>query len=422
MIWSKKQAAFITAPFNHTMDVCEGTPRSSKTTACCFRFARHLVLSRDLNHLVVAASQEQAWRLVMESDGLGLTHIFSGSVIKHDENGDYLKVQTPNGEKKVYYKGGAKKDSEKAIRGLSLGSVFFCEIDILHPTMVQECLRRTWAAKDRWHVADLNPPAPNHPVINDVFNVQDIRWIHWTCKDNPILTAERLAEIEATCKKNPYLYKRDWLGERAIPQGVIYSMFDNNRHIINSIPADERKIEMYFTGDGGLADATSIGCYIVTEKDNKYKLYRVANWYYSGTDTGIVKALSIQAREICGTFIPWCRDIFKMRESFIKIDPACKALRSEMDLLGFYTDAADNNAKDIKGSSKGIKVGIEYLQNSISDDRFFVVDNEKYGHFDFLREIGMYCVDDNGNPVDAYNHAMDETRYAHNYFYKNYVL
>ena len=45
-------------------------------------------------------------------------------------------------------------------------------------------------------------------------------------------------------------------------------------------------------------------------------------------------------------------------------------LRAEFDLLGFYTDRADNN----------------------------------------------------GKPVDAYNHAMDETWYAHNYFYKNYVL
>lgn len=45
-------------------------------------------------------------------------------------------------------------------------------------------------------------------------------------------------------------------------------------------------------------------------------------------------------------------------------------LRAEFNLLGFYTDLADNN----------------------------------------------------GKPVDAYNHAMDETRYAHNYFYKNYVL
>lgn len=62
------------------------------------------------------------------------------------------------------------------------------------------------------------------------------------------------------------------------------------------------------------------------------------------------------------------------------------------------------------------------MQSAIADGRFFCVEDDRFGHKDFLKEIGMYCVDNNGNPVDAYNHAMDEVRYANNYFYKNYVL
>ena len=110
-----------------------------------------------------------------------------------------------------------------------------------------------------------------------------------------------------------------------------------------------------------------------------------------------------------------------MHESNVLIDPACKALRAELELVGLSSDRADNNGRDIKGSSKGIKVGIEYLQSAITDGRFRLVENERFGHADFLREIGLYCVDKNGEPVDAYNHAMDETRYANNYFYKTYV-
>ena len=195
MIWSEKQRDTISAPFTHCLEVNEGTPRSSKTTACVFRFARHLIESRDANHLVVAYSQEQAYRLVMECDGFGLLHIFNGLCkMKHDDNGDHLEVQTPNGTKKVYYKGGGKADSRKSITGLSLGSVYFCEIDLLHMDMVQECFRRTFAARDRWHIADLNPPAPQHPVIREVFEVQDTKWQHWTIKDNPIITEERRRE------------------------------------------------------------------------------------------------------------------------------------------------------------------------------------------------------------------------------------
>lgn len=101
-------------------------------------------------------------------------------------------------------------------------------------------------------------------------------------------------------------------------------------------------------------------------------------------------------------FAPWSCNQFGLRESCWKIDPACKALRKELELFGVFTDQADNNARDIRGTSKGIRVGIEYLQSAISDGRFFLVESSRYSHADFLREIGMYCVDERGKPVDAY--------------------
>lgn len=415
---SKKQEDFILAPYRHTLDVAEGTPRSGKTTACVLRYFLFLNISPDTSHLIVGATQTQAFRLAMDADGNGLLHLFPGSVIKHDDYGDYLEALSDSGLKKIYYKGGAKADSDKSIRGLSLGSVYFCEIDILHANMVQECFRRTYAAAIRWHLADLNPPAPQHPVIRDVFDVQDTNWTHWTPDDNPILTPERKEELRRTLARNPYLYKRDWEGRRTIPQGVIYSMFDPAQHILSSIPYGWQMVEMFFAGDGGLTDASSVGCYGVFRKPEKgFALVRLAAWYYNGGN----KAMSVQARELVGTFAPWCRQQFGRRESDWFIDPACKALRKELELFGIQTTGADNNGHDVKGNRKGIEVGIEYLQNSIQEERFFLLDNDLYGHVDFIREIGLYCVDDHGHPVDAYNHAMDECRYAHNHFAKTYV-
>lgn len=415
---SKKQEAFILAPFRHTLDVAEGTPRSGKTTACVLRYFLFLNISPDTSHLIVGATQTQAFRLAMDADGNGLLHLFLGSVIKHDDYGDYLEALADSGLKKIYYKGGAKADSDKSIRGLSLGSVYFCEIDILHANMVQECFRRTYAAGIRWHLADLNPPAPQHPVIRDVFDVQDTNWTHWTPDDNPILTAERKEELRQTLARNPYLYRRDWLGERTIPQGVIYSMFDPEKHILTAIPPGWQMVEMYFAGDGGLTDATSVGCYGVFRKPQKgFALVRLSAWYYEGGN----KAMSVQAKELAGMFAPWCRQQFGRREADWFIDPACKALRKELELFGISTTGADNNGHDIKGNRKGIEVGIEYLQNSMQEGRFYLLEQDQYGHLDWIREAGMYCVDDHGHPVDAYNHAMDETRYAHNYFAKTYV-
>lgn len=416
--YSEKQLQLISSPFNHTLDWLEGTPRSGKTTAGIHRYARNLITSHDENHLVTAYSAEQAYRLIMEGDGLGLMHVFKGRChTAHDDSGAHLVVNINGSTKKIYWKGGGKADSYKSIQGMSLGSVYFCELPLLHNDMVQECLRRTWAAHDRWHIADMNPPTPHHPCITQVLDIQDCNYTHWTCADNPRLTPQRLKEIEEACSKSPFLYKRDWLGIRTIPEGVIYWMFDEQKMILNKVPNDVDPVEMLFFGDGGTTDATSIGCYIVGRNNKgRHMLFRVGNWYYDGGQ----KAMSTQAKEICGTFIPYMRSKYGMREEDIFIDPACKALRLEFEKLGYDTRRADNNSRDIKGNTKGLKCGIEMLQSGIADGRFFLVDDDKYDVTPWLKEVGLYCVDQHGNPVDAYNHAMDETRYAYNYFAKNY--
>ena len=424
--WGQKQADLIMLPFDRTLDWLEGTPRSGKTTAGIMRYARHLLKSRDNLHLVVGYSAEQAFRLIMDGDGFGLMHIFKGCCrTSHDDSGAHLVISLPDGDKKVYWKGGGKADSHKAITGMSIGSVYFCEINLLHESMIQECFRRTYAAKDRWHIADLNPPAPADPCIKNVLNVQDSRFLHWTCKDNPILTPQRLAEIEAACKKSPFLYKRDWLGQRVIPEGVIYWMFDKDKHIVDRLPDDFTMVEAFVAGDGGTTDATSIGFFIAgfmgdqyAPGEKEYRLYMVGNWHYDGGQM----AMSDQAKHICGEYLPYMRGKYRIRENEIYIDPACKALRLEIEKYGLMTSGADNNGHDVRGTSKGLKVGIEMLQSAIQDGRFYLVEDSRYGTEPFVKEAGLYCVNERGEPIDAYNHVMDATRYGYNHFAKTYGL
>jgi len=418
--FSPKQKKIIKAPFNVTLEALEGTPRSGKTTAGHFRYSYYLTKSRDTNHLISAFNQEQAYRLFIDGDGTGLMHIFGDLCkINHDEHGDHLEVHTPKGIKRVYYKGGAKANSVGAILGMSLGSVVFCEINMLHMSFIQEGFRRTFAAKDRYHLADLNPPAPNHPVIDQVFDVQNTRWTHWTIDDNPILTDERKQEIYGTLKKSKYLLDRDWYGKRVMPEGVIYSMFDMDKNTSSTLLG--KPYEMFFTADGGQSDATSCACFIVTRYNDTFRLNRVAHYYHSGKETGQVKAMSTYAKEI-QEFVKYCTDKYQMHYTEFFVDPACRSLREELRLLRIDTRPANNNAHDIKGSVKGIEVGIERMQNLMTNEQFFLVDDDKYDHYNFIREIGMYVRDEHGKPVDDWNHAQDENRYGGNYFYRHYKI
>ena len=408
-----------------TFELNEGTPRSGKTTADIFKMADFYLRSPDQNHLVTAYNQEQAYRMFMDGDGLGLVHIFDGcSDVRHDEHGDHLLLYAPNGEKKIYYKGGGKVNSVGAITGMSLGSVTFLEFNLLHKDFINESFRRTFAAEWRYHLGEQNPPAPNHPNLELIERFEKsgrFLFRHWTPNDNPILTSERKLELKTELEASDYLFKRDWLGERVMPEGVIYSMFDQDIHLVKDIKGNP--IETFFTADGGQGDATTCAFWLVTFHQGKYLLYRLANYYHSGTDTGVTKAMSIYAKEI-KLFVEWCYQKWNFpRWNYFFVDPACKSLREELHLLGIPTDKADNNSRD-KISSNGMKieVGIERVQNVLSKGVLFLLEHgDEYDHYSLIKEIGMYVRNDNGLPIDKYNHALDELRYGVNYFYKTYI-
>ena len=106
--------------------------------------------------------------------------------------------------------------------------------------------------------------------------------------------------------------------------------------------------------------------------------------------------MSTYAKEI-KDFMDWCIDKYEMRYSHVFVDPACKSLREELHKIGVQTDRADNNAQDAKKQGGGIEVGIERFQNSITNKQFFLVETNKYDHYDFVKEIGMYVRDDKTN-------------------------
>lgn len=409
-----------------TFELNEGTPRSGKTTADIFKMADFYLRSPDQNHLVSAYNQEQAYRMFMDGDGFGLQHIFDGaSDVRHDEHGDHLLLYAPNGEKKIYYKGGGKVNSVGAITGMSLGSVVFLEFNLLHPAFINECFRRTFAAKQRYHLGEQNPPAPNHPNLEllDRFEKSG-RYLfrHWTPNDNPILSDERKKELYQELSASDYLLKRDWYGERSMPEGVIYSMFDTDTHMTDNIKG--RPIETFFVADGGQSDATTCTFCLVTFDEGQYYLYQLANYYHSGADTGITKAMSTYAKEI-KIFKEWCYKKWNYPHfNYFFVDPACKSLREELHLLGIMTDKADNNSKD-KISSNGLKieVGIERVQNLLTKKVLSLYSGQsEYDFYNAIKEIGMYVRNDNGIPVDKNNHYLDTLRYAGNYFTKTYLV
>ncbi|MGX6979108.1 PBSX family phage terminase large subunit [Vagococcus elongatus] len=438
LLLSEKQKENIYTPLQGIeFEMNEGTIRSGKTFSDIQKMAIIYAASPDQNHLVSAYNQEQAYRMFMDGEGYGLKHIFKNNgEMRSDRHGDHLWLNLPNGEKKIYYKGGGKANSVGAITGMSFGTVVFLEFNLLNKLFIEESTRRTLAAEFRYHLAEQNPPAPNHPnleTLEPFIKTNKYRFRHWRPFDNPILTGQRLKDWKEQCEVSDYLYNRDWLGNRVMPEGVIYFMLDTTsdkpKHIKNNITGTI--VEVYFTADGGQSDATTCALNAVVLDKGKFYLYRLANYYHSGAYSGDIKAMSTYAMEI-KRFVSWCYEHFSdlPHWQYFFVDPACKSLREELHKLGIDTDKADNNNRDKVGSNgTKIEVGIERCQNVLAEGRFFLLETSHkdsltsrvYDHYNFIREAGMYARNANGYPIDLNNHAMDDFRYSVNYFVKNYL-
>lgn len=408
----------------------EGTIRSGKTMSDCFKMAAFYLSSPDKNHLVLAYNQEQAFRMFMDADGFGLMHIFkNNSELRHDDFGDHLWLKLPNGtEKHIYYKGGGNISAVGAITGMSYGSITFLEFNFIHPNVIEEAFKRTLAAKRRFFLAEQNPPAPNHPNLEKIERFKEagtFKFRHWIPTDNPTLTGKRLEEWKQESSASPYLYKRDWLGQRVMPEGIVYQLFDEDEFTITKLKGEV--VEMFFSGDAGQNDATTMSCNIVTRVNEngkwKFILNRVANYYHSGSENKVVVAMSTYAQHL-KQFILWCRDKYRLYENAIIVDPAALSLRAELEKLGLDVEAANNNSHDRIGVAQGIEAGVDRMKNLMANKQFYLLKQteNKYDHYHFVKEIGMYVRDDTTHkPVDKNNHAMDEMRYSGNYFYSNYI-
>ncbi|EPH93031.1 hypothetical protein D922_02234 [Enterococcus faecalis 06-MB-DW-09] len=64
----------------------------------------------------------------------------------------------------------------------------FLEFNLLNKAVIEEAFRRTKASSFRYHLAEQNPLAPNHPnleTLNPFNKTGSFKFRHWRPQDNP---------------------------------------------------------------------------------------------------------------------------------------------------------------------------------------------------------------------------------------------
>ncbi len=285
--FSDKHRAYMKKAYGSVMNVAEGAVRAGKTIDNVFVFAALLESSPDKFHLATGSTLGNAKLNLGDCNGLGLEHIFRGRChwTRYKGN-EALLVKTRIGERVVIFAGGKNADSHKKILGNSYGMWLATEINLHHSLFIETALSRQLASHDRRIFWDLNPTSPLAPIYSDHLDryadmvksgelTEDFyNYAHFTIRDNPMITEERLREITSQYDTASVWYRRDILGERCAAEGLIYRQFADSPSAFIVKSVDTKALHFIIIGIdfGGNRSKTTFVAVGFTRNKNELEL------------------------------------------------------------------------------------------------------------------------------------------------------
>lgn len=237
----------------------EGTIRSSKTVTAIEAFFWRVYFSSAQRHLVASYDTDTLNNNILLADGFGLLTKFGKycSDLKKDKIGAYyIEVNSGKyGIKRITLGTYANKSKWKKVLGGSIECVFIDEVNIADPQFVKECYSRQVSFEHPFTIYTLNgdvPTAPVYEFINPSKIVGECPasihaemdkavkkagyfYTHWTMRDNPIMSPEKIAAAASLYPAGSFYYTIKILGERGTPGVLIYADYMDESRLIQKL-------------------------------------------------------------------------------------------------------------------------------------------------------------------------------------------
>lgn len=255
-----------------------------------------------------------------------------------------------------------------------------------------------------------NPESPYHWFyVNFIKQAKqkNILYIHFTMDDNPSLSETIKEEYRRMFSG---VWKSRFIdGKWVIANGIIYDMFNDEKHIVkdSQIPYDE--IDKWCIGvDYGTGNST---CFLLLGRADDI-IYVVGEYYFAGRqeaqEQGYFEAqkTDLEYAEDMRQFI---RDYYDLtglnyRNIDIMVDPAANSFILQMRRLKMKSKRAVNDVLD----------GIRTVATYFGSDRLFISENCK----NLIGEIHTYSWDEKAqargvdSPKKENDHCCDALRYG----------
>ena len=391
--FSKKQKQVLTwwCPSSPVKDkdgiIADGAIRSGKTLCMSLSYVLWAMESFNQQNFGMAGKTIGSFRrnvlfwlkLMLKSRGY--------SVVDHRSD-NLIVVSKGDVQNFFYIFGGKDERSQDLIQGITLAGMFFDEVALMPESFVNQATGRCSVTGSKFWF-NCNPDNPRHWFkVNwiDKCEEKHIIYLHFTMDDNLSLS-EKIKERYRSMYVGVF-FKRYILGLWCVAEGLVYSMFDEEKHVTDEHMSGA--LEYIVSIDYGTVNPFSAGLWAFDGKHSQ----REAELYYNSREVG--KRVDDEA------YYKMLKELIGDRKvSCIIIDPSAASFIEVIKKYGEYTvRKADNDVLD------GIRVVTTMLNKGLLK---IYKDCTSC-----INEFGLYCWDEeknNDTVIKENDHAMDDTRY-----------
>lgn len=365
--------------------ICDGAVRSGKTLCMSISFVSWAFYSfHDTSFALCGKTIASLRRNVVTPLVPILTAL--GFSVSEKISRNYLEIERSGVRNRFYLFGGRDESSAALIQGMTLGGVLLDEVALMPRSFVEQALARCSLDGARYWF-NCNPEHPFHWFYNEWIKKSDQKnmlYLHFTMDDNPSLSDEVKNRY-----KNLYsgaFYERFVEGKWVAADGLVYPMFNANRHIKTADSFDE----YYLSCDYGTVNPFSLGLW----GHSGGAWYRINEYYHSSRDRGV----QLTDEEYYDELLSLAGD---RSITALIIDPSAASFIEVVRRHGKYRIIkADND----------VLSGINRVCTALKNGEIFFSPLCA----DTLREFSVYRWDDGikrDAPKKENDHAMDDIRY-----------
>ncbi|MCH5317287.1 MAG: PBSX family phage terminase large subunit [Eubacterium sp.] len=391
--FSKKQLAVLTwwcdtSPMkNKNGIICDGAVRSGKTLCMSISFVSWAFYRFcDTSFALCGKTVSSLRRNVVTPLIRSLTAL--GFKCDYKISRNVLEIEKGGVKNRFYLFGGRDESSASLIQGMTLGGVLLDEVALMPRSFVEQALARCSLENSKFWF-NCNPEHPFHWFYTEWIKKRDAKnmlYLHFKMEDNPSLSP---AVIERYKKLySGAFYERFIEGRWVAADGLVYPMFNTQRHIKKSEKGDFSLF--YLSCDYGTVNPFSLGLWGKASDG----WFRIDEFYHSSRDKGIQltdEEYYSELKKLAGG----------RKIEAVVVDPSAASF---IEVIRRH-----NEYKVIKADNDVLK-GINLVCGALKSEELFFY--PCCG--DAIREFSVYRWD-NGIKRDApkkeNDHAMDDIRY-----------